>query len=98
MSTQLLLADLRNTRTLLEAEQERRQRAEAEVDRLRGIEDKALAQSEYIQTHGLTEYEQARLQAEVDRLRADNKRLTADLENARNASDFWTWLHTGEAP
>jgi hypothetical protein len=43
---------------------------QAEVDRLRGIEDKALAQSEYIQTHGLTEYEQARLQAEVDRLRA----------------------------
>jgi|WetSurMetagenome_2_1015567.scaffolds.fasta_scaffold489162_4 hypothetical protein len=41
-----------------------------EVARLRGIEDKALAQSEYIQTHGLTEYEQARLQAEVDRLRA----------------------------
>lgn len=36
------------------------------------------------------------LLAEVDRLRAYNKRLTADLENARNASDFWTWLHTGE--
>lgn len=34
---------------------------------------------------------------EVDKLRADNKRLTADLENARKASDFWTWLHTGEA-
>jgi hypothetical protein len=32
MSMQVLLADLRNTRTLLEAEQERRQRAEAKVE------------------------------------------------------------------
>ena len=42
----------------------------AEVKRLQVIEAKALEQSEYIQTHGLTVYEQARLQAEIDALRA----------------------------
>jgi hypothetical protein len=52
------------------------ERVQTEVARLRGIEDKALAQSEYIQTHGLTEYEQARLQAEVARLRAALERVS----------------------
>ena len=41
-----------------------------EVERLREIERKALEQSEYIQTHGLTEYELARKNAEIALLRA----------------------------
>jgi hypothetical protein len=44
---------------------------------LRVIEAKAQAQAEYIQTHDLTEYEQARLRAEVDRLRAALERVSA---------------------
>ena len=41
-----------------------------EYQRANAAEAAAIAQSEYIQMHGLTEYEQAGLRAEVERLRA----------------------------
>lgn len=40
-----------------------------EVERLREVERKALEQSEYIQKHGLTEWEMALKNAEIARLR-----------------------------
>lgn len=40
-----------------------------EVERLREVERKALEQSEYIQKHGLTEWDMALKNAEIERLR-----------------------------
>jgi hypothetical protein len=65
-----LLERLRIAEASFESCNRARRLAEDEVERLRSIEEKALEQSEYIQMHGLTEYEQARLRAEVERLRA----------------------------
>ena len=48
-----------------------------EVERLREIERKALEQSEYIQTHGLTEYELALKDAEIKQLRSGLQQIIA---------------------
>jgi hypothetical protein len=77
-----LLADLHNTRTLLEAEQERRQRAEAEVDRLR-----AVLALDGPRTHALLIGEEiAELQGQIASLRtelADQKALFESCNRAR---------------
>jgi hypothetical protein len=44
---------------------------QARVAELEEVERKAIAQSEYIQSHGLTEYEMARLKARVEELEPD---------------------------
>ena len=75
-----------------------------EVERLREIERKALEQSEYIQTHGLTEYELALKDAEIKQLRAENDRLRAALEAVEYADMEsrcpWcgNWYNKGHAP
>lgn len=76
----------------------------AENERLREVEDKALEQSEYIQTHGLTEYELALKDAEIKQLRAENDRLRAALEAVEYADMEsrcpWcgNWYNKGHAP
>lgn len=42
----------------------------AEIERLHAVERKSLEQSEYIQKHGLTEWEMSLKDAEIERLRA----------------------------
>lgn len=51
---------------------------QARIAELEEVERKAIAQSEYIQSHGLTEYEMARLKAWV-----------AELESHIAATDPW---------
>ena len=53
---------------------------EAEVNRLRGIEQKAIEQSEYIQTHGLTEFEVGNLRHENEHLRAQITKQEIELQ------------------
>jgi hypothetical protein len=62
----------------------------AEVARLQTIEAAAIAQSEYIQVNGMTEYELARLQAEVDELRHNvtaNNAMVASYADAITERD-----------
>lgn len=49
---------------------------------------KAVAQSEHIQRAGLTEFEMARKDAEIEQLRAKNERLRAALTPI---SEHWNW-------
>jgi HAMP domain-containing protein len=52
----------------------------AENARLREIERKALEQSEYIQTHGLTEWELRLKDTEIERLRGALRRMVDEAE------------------
>lgn len=58
-----------------------------EVERLREVERKALEQSEYIQKHGLTEWEMALKDTEIERLRAENARWEYWAEYGRWPED-----------
>ena len=65
-----LVEKLRLARVSNDALRERAFEAEARVTVLEEVERKAIAQSEYIQAHGLTEFEMARLKAWVDDLQS----------------------------
>ena len=52
----------------------------AENARLAEVERKAIAQSEYIQSHGLTEYEMGRLKTERDAAQRDAAELAGALQ------------------
>lgn len=64
-----------------------------EVHRLREVERKALEQSEYIQAHGLTEWEMSLKDAEIERLRA----TLAAVEFSDEGYCLWCY-HRGAEP
>ena len=81
----------------LDAAQKRLDEYLAEIERLRAIEAKAIEQSEYIQTHGLTDFEMSRLKdglagayAEIERLRAEVERLREAIAGCLLLADNYT--------
>jgi chromosome segregation ATPase len=59
----------------------------AEFARLQDIEKKALEQSRYIQTNGLSEYERLGLEGKIDKLQANNANLKSQLDLANDLAN-----------
>lgn len=76
----LMIKDNKDRNKILERELGK---LEAELVRLREVERKAIEQSEYVQSHGLTEYEFGLLRAELNTLRKQADGLAQALEEAR---------------